>query len=300
MLPEGKPPILIVDDEEINIDILLHILGEKYDISVAMDGVMALELVHETQFDMVLLDIMMPGLDGFQVLAQLKSDSTTSKIPVVFITACTTQDHVVRGLSLGALHYITKPFDQDVLLAVVASVVGDYRAYRVLREELNQSRGVMALMEEARFRFRTLEEAEGLSLNLARLCPIAEECCLGLRELMINAVEHGNLGISYAEKSILNQEGRWRDEILYRLKQPEFTNLYATVQITRNPDTMHFLIRDQGKGFDWEPYLEFSPERVFDSHGRGIAMTRNIGFSRVFFQGIGNEVIAEAPILAQG
>lgn len=288
--------ILIVDDEEINVDILLHTLSDKYDVSVAMDGYSALELARENPFDMVLLDIMMPGLDGFQVCEQLKANPATRKIPVVFITARTAREDLVKGLSLGALHYITKPFDLDVLLTICESVLTDYSTYRALQEELHNSRDSMSLLEEGRFRFRTLDEAEKLSLILARICPIPEECCLGLRELMINAVEHGNLNITYADKTKLNSEGRWRNEILQRLEQPKFKHLYATIQVTRNDNHVHFLIRDQGKGFDWRPFLEFSLERVFDSHGRGIAISQSSGFSKVSFQGIGNEVVAEAPI----
>jgi CheY-like chemotaxis protein len=114
----GKPmkdlsecTILIVDDAETNIDILMDILGEEYDVAVAMDGEGALEAVEDDLPDLILLDIMMPEIDGFQVCKQLKSNPETANIPVVFLSALTEDEDRQKGLDLGAVDFITKPFD---------------------------------------------------------------------------------------------------------------------------------------------------------------------------------------------
>lgn len=111
--------VLIVDDTETNIDILLESLSDDFDLSVAMDGETALLLVEEIHPDLILLDIMMPGMDGYEVCRRLKSDSSTENIPVVFLTAMTDAEDEARGLELGALDYITKPFNPELVRARV-------------------------------------------------------------------------------------------------------------------------------------------------------------------------------------
>jgi putative two-component system response regulator len=111
--------VLIVDDAETNIDILLEILGEDYDVSVAMDGESALEAVEEDLPDLILLDILMPGMDGFEVCKQLKGNPETANIPVVFLSALTEAEEKQKGLDLGAVDFITKPFDTSEIQAKV-------------------------------------------------------------------------------------------------------------------------------------------------------------------------------------
>lgn len=103
--------VLIVDDTEENIDILIEALGNEYDISVAMDGETALESLEEEIPDIILLDIMMPDMDGYEVCRRIKENKQLSKVPIIFSTAMTDIDSKVKGLELGADDYITKPFD---------------------------------------------------------------------------------------------------------------------------------------------------------------------------------------------
>ena len=105
--------ILIVDDAETNIDILVDTLGEEYDVAVAMDGESALEAVNDDPPDLILLDIMMPDIDGFEVCKRLKGNSETADIPVVFLSALTEAEEKRKGLDLGAVDFITKPFDSS-------------------------------------------------------------------------------------------------------------------------------------------------------------------------------------------
>jgi putative two-component system response regulator len=104
------PTILVVDDNEANIDILSEALIDDCEISVAMDGLNALTVARETRPDLILLDILMPGMDGYDVCIELKSSSETRDIPIIFLSALQETAHKVRGLSLGAVDYITKPF----------------------------------------------------------------------------------------------------------------------------------------------------------------------------------------------
>ena len=107
--------VLIVDDTETNVDILVDTLGEDYDIAVAMDGESALEAVEEELPDLILLDIMMPDMDGFEVCKRLKDNPETADIPVIFLSALTEADEKQKGLKLGAVDFLTKPFNPSVI-----------------------------------------------------------------------------------------------------------------------------------------------------------------------------------------
>lgn len=103
--------ILIVEDIEANIDILMDALGDDYDVSVAMDGETALENMEIEVPDIILLDIMMPGMDGYEVCSRIKANKAMAEIPIIFLTAMTDINSKTKGLELGAVDYITKPFE---------------------------------------------------------------------------------------------------------------------------------------------------------------------------------------------
>ena len=111
--------VLIVDDAEANIDILVNTLEDDYQLRVAMDGQAALESIEMNRPDIVLLDVMMPVMDGFEVIERLKMDPRTRSIPVIFLTALTDQQEEAKGLALGAVDFITKPFNPGLVKARV-------------------------------------------------------------------------------------------------------------------------------------------------------------------------------------
>ncbi len=111
--------VMVVDDTEENIDILVEALGTTYDISVAIDGETALEDISSEIPDIILLDIMMPGIDGYEVCRRLKAMEKTKNIPIIFLTAMAEADDEELGLKLGAVDYITKPFNPALVNARV-------------------------------------------------------------------------------------------------------------------------------------------------------------------------------------
>ncbi|RDG33765.1 MULTISPECIES: adenylate/guanylate cyclase domain-containing protein [unclassified Oceanispirochaeta] len=123
MAEANSKSILIVDDTPTNIDILLEILSEEYDLSVATDGESALESVAESAPDLILLDIMMPGMDGYEVCTRLKADESTRSIPVIFITAMNDIKDELKGFEVGAIDYITKPFSPPIVQSRVDSIL---------------------------------------------------------------------------------------------------------------------------------------------------------------------------------
>ena len=213
-------------------------------------------------------------------------------VPVILQTALARRENILEGLEAGAHYYLTKPFDKATLLAVVRTAVADRREYLRLRKETRSIQDTLGLMIKGVYRFRTIDEARRLAALLARCSQDPDDLVLGLSELMTNAVEHGNLAISYDEKSRLLSEGTWEEEVDRRMALAENRDKWVSVEFERRDGEMRFIVRDQGVGFDWRTYLEFSPERAFDNHGRGIAMSRKVSFDRLEYVGSGNEVVA--------
>jgi len=117
--PAEKPKILVVDDTPTNLSILEEILEGDYSISIAQSGTQALRITEKFQPDLILLDVNMPGIDGFETCHKLKSREATRNIPVIFITARTEPEDVVQGFSEGGVDYITKPFNYSEVVARV-------------------------------------------------------------------------------------------------------------------------------------------------------------------------------------
>jgi Histidine kinase-like ATPase domain len=113
--------------------------------------------------------------------------------------------------------------------------------------------------------------------------------------LMVNAVEHGNLGISYDEKSKLLDEGEWHNEIARRLTLPQHQEKFAILDYTAHADSITFTIRDQGMGFDWQLYIKFVPARWFDPNGRGIAIAVALDAWDIQYHDNGRRVVCRVP-----
>ncbi|MBF0211218.1 MAG: hybrid sensor histidine kinase/response regulator, partial [Desulfamplus sp.] len=135
----NKKNILIVDDTEANIDILVDTLGDDYEVSVAMDGESAIEDVRTNPPDLILLDIMMPGIDGYEVCRRLKADEKTKDIPIIFITALSQVEDETKGLKLGAVDYITKPISPPIVKARVEN----HLELKQARENLERQNNIL-------------------------------------------------------------------------------------------------------------------------------------------------------------
>ncbi len=135
-----KPRILIVDDTMSNILILENLLSKDYDVSVAFNGSDALDVASSEETpDLILLDIMMPEMDGYEVCRRLKNEIATRDIPVIFVTALTAVNDEAKGLALGAVDYITKPLSQHLVKARVKNQL-ELKRHRDHLEELVRER----------------------------------------------------------------------------------------------------------------------------------------------------------------
>ena len=295
-----KERVLVVDDEQLNLFIIEEFL-EQEDIELVMHSnpleAWASLSAAESNFSLVVLDRMMPELDGMELLRRMKRESRFADIPVIMQTAASSPDQVREGLEAGAYYYLTKPYEPEALISIVRAALEDRRGRRQLRSRAARLEEAQALIRNVEYRFVTLEDIASLVPVLADMCPVPDVVAPGLSDLMVNAVEHGNLGVTYQEKSLLKWEGDWDGEIKRRLALPQFHGRFATVRVEREPQALIFTISDQGAGFEWDKFLSFDPERAFDPNGRGIAMARMMSFAALEYQGRGNVVVARVSLV---
>lgn len=291
--------ILVAEDQGTIRKILGRMLKDHYQFDLAENGLVAWTLLERNPeaYNVVILDREMPEMSGMEVLARMKEHDRLKELPVIFQTSLSAEKDILEGLQAGAYYYLVKPFNEAQLLSIVKGAYSDYEKYKTLQNEVKQNAGVLHALSfmtkgNLAFQFRTIAEGDQLSALLANACPDPTAIVTGLMELFINAVEHGNLNITYEEKSGLVSSGGWQAEVDRRLGLPENASKKVDVRFRRSESEISFLIRDQGKGFEWEHYLEFSTgDRAFDNHGRGIAMANKLSFSSVEYLGAGNEVL---------
>ena len=295
-----NPRVLVVDDEELNLLIIQEFLEqEALTLDVFSDPLAAWDTLHQPdiEYSLIVLDRMMPGMDGMELLRRLKRESRFLDIPVIMQTAAASPDQVRQGLEAGAYYYLTKPYEPEALISIVRGALEDQRQRHQLRERALYVEESQKLLMAAEYRFSTLDDVALLVPVLAALCPVPDAVAPGLSDLMVNAVEHGNLGVTYQEKAQLKWEGDWEGEIRRRQALPEYQDRFATIRVERvKPFAARFTITDQGNGFDWQKYLTFDPERAYDPNGRGIAMAKMMSFGSLEYQGKGNVVVATVSL----
>lgn len=287
--------LLLVDDEPFNLELMSELLSDAgYKAITAENGEEAWSILEAEgeSFATVLLDKMMPGISGFEVLRRIKNNPKLEFLPVIMQTAVGAAASVQESLSAGAFYYLTKPFSREMLLAVVEAAVSHWDRHTYFRELANQQIEALGYLQQARFEFRSHKEAQWVTSLLAKACPHPERVATGLFELLVNAIEHGNLNLSYAEKTQHQANGSWETELEQRLADPVLGLRSVSVNYQRQADGICFTITDQGQGFDWAQFIDTESMSYLDSHGRGILIARKLSFDQVNYQGCGNTVQA--------
>ncbi|MBL8021740.1 MAG: response regulator [Leptospirales bacterium] len=285
--------ILMVDDNRTVCEVVRAIFKDSaHSVEYVGDTTQAREyLTRNNDLSLLILDWELPGESGVDFLKYVKSLEEFWLLPVIMLTGRTAARDVETGIAAGALYYVTKPFDQRILKTLVETAIQDFNPVQDVDKSLSQA--PMHLLRQGIFEFRTITDATNLAAALAMRCPEPDSARLGLHELFVNAVEHGNLGITHAEKSRLLNDGSLPGEILRRLTDPAYSSRVATVEVSTDDKGLTFVIRDQGAGFDHTQFLSLSPERAFSPHGRGIAIARDLCFDSLEYKPPGNEVSAK-------
>lgn len=288
-----RASLLVLDDEPLNLEIIGEYLADSgYQLTFFEDPELAWQALDERpyDYDVVIMDRMMPKLDGLSMLRRIKADVRMKHLPVIMQTAAAGPEQVSEGLAAGAHYYLTKPFRAEALLAIVRAALHDRARWADVSQRMaNHSRAVQ-LLDAAHFTLESLDEAEAVAGMLALAANDGETVAMGLAELLVNSIEHGNLGIDFHTKARLKSEDRWHDEVLRRQTLPENQGKCVKVRVLREGKTMAVTISDQGNGFAWQDYLTISPDRAFAPNGRGIAVAKQMAFASLQYQGNGSTV----------
>ncbi|MFT7243923.1 MAG: DNA-binding response OmpR family regulator [Candidatus Azotimanducaceae bacterium] len=305
--------ILLVDDTPENLDILVDLLRNDYKIKAAPNGQKALDIALQDPPDLILLDIMMPVMDGYETFAKLKQADQTKNIPVVFITAKTEAQDVIKGLKMGAADYVTKPFNPPELLARVINLIDiskrqkmfedlieeRTKSLRELQTELDLSQSIVDVktgIQDLTISIPSqLKSASGLVDYLGEcLAPVCEKyqfspvsLNLCLNESLINAIVHGNLGISSELKK--DDWGKFYELVAERENSVEYQCKQVVVKYHIDAEKFEIEIEDQGKGFDVNELPSATNPHALLSSGRGVLLIRSY-MSNVSWNETGNKI----------
>lgn len=288
-----NPRLLFIEDSDDFAEAIQRILATSYDVVHARDAELGWKhLMDDPAYDLILLDRNLPGMDGIEFMGLLRKDPERSEIPVVMQTGLATPEAIAEGLEAGVYYYLAKPFERKVLTAVLGAALADSRRRKDLQERLEAATAGVDFMVSGEFRVRTQEDVSALSPALARAFPDPDRVLVGISELLMNAMEHGNLGLDCDAKARLMKERGWRQEVDRRLGMLPWASRFVFARFRRLEDRFELEIEDQGDGFDWVPFLELRLDRALEPNGRGIAMARHLSFDEVRYEGRGNVVRA--------
>ncbi len=297
--------LLIAEDEPISRAILAAQLTQAgYHVETVEDGMAAWTRLSTTdealpEIALLVTDRRMPGLDGLELFARMQQNLALSVIPVIMQTSANAPEEVVEGIKSGVYYYLTKPYLEETLLTLVKTAIRERRQKERFESRLIRQRQALGRFVRGEFEFRGLREAQNIAFLLGSLFPRPELAVPGLYELMLNAVEHGNLAIGFEEKSRLLAASGLEEEIRRRLSAPEYIGRRVQVDFAQDAAEMRVTITDEGSGFDWRPYLEIEPGRATRAHGRGIAKANLLSFDHLRYEGRGNRVQVAARLDAK-
>lgn len=255
-----KEVILIVDDSTTNLGILSSLLHESgFEVWVSPDGKSAIEKVEYSPPDLILLDVIMPGIDGFETCQRLKANSATNEIPIIFMTALSDSVDKVKGMNLGAVDYITKPFRQEEVIARVKTHLklrnltkSLAQQNKLLKEEIKERIAVEARLQkltedlEKRVEERTAELTEALhDLQQAQVQLVKNEKMSTLGQLVAGVAHEINNPVNFIAGNISHAEQYIRDLIDHlKLYHQQFSDPGEEIENHAEQIDLEFLLQD--------------------------------------------------------
>lgn len=289
--------LLVEDDRTMRMMLESKIEHMGYQVSTALNGKDAWDQLKDcdSDYDAIIVDREMPEMNGIELVEKLNSNEILRNIPVIMQTGEQRPEKIQNCIDAGIFYYVIKPSDETLLETTLKVAIANSIQYQKLVSSSTCIDIGLQILESATFHYSSLEEAEDLACFLSKCYKRPQDVLVGLSELLINAVEHGNLGIGYTEKTSFIKFGMWRDEIMRRAELPENRDKRVKVMLKKQEDGIQIRITDCGKGFDWRKYMILETDRIQDGHGRGIIRAKQRSFSKVEYNTKGNIVTAFTP-----
>jgi DNA-binding response OmpR family regulator len=288
--------VLVADDDELNLEILQkNLTREGFSSTLSHDGQEAWDILsaNPENFSIVLLDKMMPKMSGMEVLSRMKMHPILRYTPVIIQTGDVGSKEVTEGLSAGAYYYLTKPFDPDMMMAVVNSAIKNFQRQETTSRNTINDKSIFGLLSDGKFIVKDSKDAMNIATAIASLAVDSDKVGIAILELIINAIEHGNLCIGYDLKKTLSINGMMENEIEKRLQSPEHSEKRVYISLQKSKDEVAVTICDEGQGFNWREFKEFDPVRLMEPNGRSIAIINNLLEVKVQYHEPGNKVVCK-------
>jgi len=298
MEPSKRWSLLVIDSNHDAVNYLQNLLDDSpYTIVSTSDGEEGFNILlkEPTQFSAIILGQNIQNINSVRLLHKINSCSSLKTIPVIMEAFTGTLEEMEICIRAGVRYYIPKPIDKNTLPKLINTAIRDQERYIEVEQSVFTSKPLNTMIA-AQFKIKNLYDVQLLSALLANECPNPRLAAVGISEILINAIEHGNLGITYAEKTKLHETSKWLAEIELRLALPENQDKFVDVTFNKTNGRIIIRIKDQGQGFDWRQFQTLDSKRVFDNHGRGIIMARNLAFEDLIFHGSGNDVECIIPL----
>lgn len=285
------PVILLIEHAGTRRRVMELLAKETYNIIPAPDEATARRFAAMSDKGSVIL----ADLKGIAA-ADCGKDSSEPELPswkdIPLILLLTQKEHneLSDEIKQQTSYCLVKPVAENSLKALMLAVTTERQQLVDLRKEVKRRSSAIGHIVSGEFEFQTFDEARNLATMLSVACPNTEDAAVGMMELMVNAIEHGNLGIDFEKKSELLQAGNWREEITRRLTLDDYKDRVVRVAFRRREHDIEIRVTDEGRGFDKEKVMAGITD-PFRTHGRGIQIAEAQCFDELRYLGAGNVVV---------
>lgn len=283
--------VLLVEDDAASLSYLEVLMKrEGHEYRSATDGKAGLKTFHEFNPDIVLSDINMAHMNGLEMVERIRQNKPGAII--IMLTAYNSEEYVIKAMKVGANNYLKKPVSKNSLISLL-------RKYTSVIEAKKIKSSICQYQTEHSFvlKFKTNTESVSSLVNFLvkeSSDKFTEEqkldIKLGLGELVLNSVEHGNMGITYEEKSTAVIDGTLQSLYAEKMEHPDIKNRYVTIAYNQTQCGAEWEITDEGNGFDPDCIPNpISEDGIMRLHGRGIFICK-FQFDEMEYIGKGNKV----------
>ncbi len=284
--------ILIVNiplDSQVQLEVIINELNLS--VTKIPEIKSHIKAIEEKQYQLILIILNESGLKD---LVRVKRSRKTESIPVIMLDTNSQHEKQLEAIRKGACQIVESTNNVQQLKLAFLSGLGSTHSLNRLEVMLKNHKNSLEHLTHATFIFRTIAEAHNLAQTLSLACLEVNRVAMGLTEILVNAVEHGNLGFSFEDKTWHHDNNTWQIEIEKRQNSSESKNKYVTIQVAQNDQMIIFTVTDQGTGFDYAKYMSIDPEQVEQNHGRGISLARLVAFEKLEYHPPGNKVVMHA------
>lgn len=244
-------------------------------------------LKEPANYEAVIIGPYLKDVQPLYLVHKINCCSSLRILPIIIEANHGSNEEITACIQAGAQYYLDK--DSELVEQILTSAIRDHLRYQETANKISPLPTGSSLVQ-ATFKLQTLAEAQSAAAVMAQTCPNPRLAAVALAELLINGIEHGNLGITFEDKTRLYKNKKWLEEVERRLLLPSNREKYVTAHFEKKEDTIVIKIRDQGKGFNWDKYENLGVNRVYNTHGRGIVLAKNLAFQSMTYHGNGNEV----------